>query len=220
MINLSVSGVGHKYGYRTIFRDVDLALTSGDVFAITGANGSGKSTLLKIISGILQPCEGQVILTISGHRIPREHCPLHIGLVAPYVNLYEDFTLYENLAFIAKARSMKMEMTKIESIVSLVRLTSHANSLVRTYSTGMQQRSRFVAALFHEPMVLLLDEPTVGLDAQGRELVKTIIDHAKQAGHLVVIASNVPGEIKLASQSLCIEKYASISANDIDSSKK
>jgi len=212
MISLSLRKVGHKYGHRAIFQDVESTVTSGDVLAITGANGSGKSTLLKIIAGILQPSEGEVRLTISGQIIPREYRPLCIGLVAPYVNLYEDLTLYENLAFIAKARSMKMDTTKIETILSTVELSGHTHSLIRTFSTGMEQRARFVAALFHEPMILLLDEPTIGLDAKGREIVKALIDHAQQIGHLIVIASNLPKEIEMATKSLSIEKYSSSSS--------
>jgi len=206
-MRLSVSRVGHKYGQKTIFRDVEFSLRSGDILAITGANGSGKSTLLKIIAGILHPSEGEVSLSISNQTIPREQRPLYMGLVAPYVHLYEDLTLFENLRFIAKARSLKMDLQKIESITSEVKLTGHVNSLIRTYSTGMQQRARFVAALFHEPMILLLDEPTIGLDAQGKESVKTVINRAQQAKHIIVIASNLTQEITLASQSLCIEKY-------------
>ncbi|MCY4224050.1 MAG: ATP-binding cassette domain-containing protein, partial [Bacteroidetes bacterium] len=79
MTTLSVSGGGHQYGYRKIFHEVELELTSGDVLAITGANGSGKSTLLKILAGVLQPSYGSVKLTISQKTIPRDQYPLYVG---------------------------------------------------------------------------------------------------------------------------------------------
>ena len=207
MITLSVCGGGHQYGYRKIFHEVDLELTSGDVLAITGANGSGKSTLLKILAGVLLPSFGNVKLTFSEKIIQQDQYPLHVGLVAPYINLYEDLTLTENLAFIAKARSMKIDYHRIQSIVSKTGLESHMDAYVRTYSTGMHQRARLVAALYHSPKVILMDEPTLGLDIEGRDVVRGIVDQMHKSGHLTVIASNLQDDIELAHQSICIEDF-------------
>lgn len=208
MIHLTVQGGGHSYGYRRIFSGIDLELFSGDILAITGANGSGKSTLLKILAGGLRPTNGEVKLTLAEQVVPREHHALHIGFVAPYVNVYEDLTLRENLRFIGKARSMNPNPMRIESTVADVGLTAHIDAPVRTYSTGMLQRVRLAAALFHEPKVLLLDEPTLGLDPKGKEIFSRMIAGVKQAEHLVVIASNSEDEIEMADQLLCIEHYA------------
>ncbi|MCY4000418.1 MAG: ABC transporter ATP-binding protein [Bacteroidetes bacterium] len=207
MTTLSVSGGGHQYGYRKIFHEVELELTSGDVLAITGANGSGKSTLLKILAGVLQPSYGSVKLTISQKTIPRDQYPLYVGLVAPYVNLYEDLTLTENLEFIAKVRSVKIDDDRIQSIVSRIGLESDMDSFVRTYSTGMHQRARLVAALYHEPKVILMDEPTLGLDREGRDIVRGIVNQMQTSGHVTVIASNLEDDIDLAHQSICIEDF-------------
>ncbi len=208
MIQLKVEGAGHSYGYRQIFRGIDLELFSGNVLAITGANGSGKSTFLKILAGILQPTEGKIKLALAEYIVPWELHALHVGLVAPYVNVYEDLTLRENLSFIAKARSLNNKHMQIESTVEHVGLTSHIDEPVKTYSTGMQQRVRLAAAMFHEPEVLLLDEPTLSLDSEGKEIFGNIVAGAKQVKHLVVIASNSDDEIAMADQSLCIENYA------------
>jgi len=207
MTTLSIQDGGHQYGYRTIFRGVELKLTSGDVFAITGANGSGKSTLLKILAGVLQPSNGKVELTISKKTIHQDQHPLHVGLVAPYVNLYQDLTLTENLEFLAKARSTKIDYKRIQSIASNMGLESAMDAFVRTYSTGMLQRARLVTAMYHNPEIILMDEPTLGLDREGCDVVKGIIDHMQKAGHLTVIASNLQDDIELARQSLCIEDF-------------
>ncbi len=207
MISLKVRGIGHSYGNRRIFDDVNLELTSGDILAITGANGSGKSTLLKILAGILQPTNGEVKFVLFQRNIPRELRPLHVGLVAPYVNVYEDLTLRENLEFIGRTRSMNSNATQIEGVALRVGLSINLGKPLKAYSTGMQQRARFAAALFHEPKLLLLDEPMLGLDRYGRNMVENVVKDAQSAGLLVVIASNAEREISMAKQILCIEDY-------------
>lgn len=219
-MSLTVRGVGHKYGYRRIFSTVELTLLPGEILAITGANGSGKSTLLRILAGVLQPTEGEAQLISDGQCIPRELHPLNVGFVAPYINVYEDLTLRENLSFIMRVRSMIEQMEHIESVVDEVGLSDWIDALVGTYSTGMQQRVRFATALLHRPKVLLFDEPTTGLDAKGRAVFGTVISRAQEAGHLVAIASNSKSEIRLTDRSLCIEDYAPGSAAPARSSSK
>lgn len=208
MIHLTAQDVAHSYGYRQVFCGVEFNLSSGDILAITGANGSGKSTLLKALAGILRPTRGSVKLTLSEQSIPWEQHALKIGLVAPYVNSYEYLTLRENLAFIKQARCINLDARRIESIVADVGLTTHIDEQIRTYSTGMRQRVRLAAALLHEPKVLLLDEPTLGLDSQGKEIFDKMAVRARESGHLVVIASNSEEEITRANRALCIEDYA------------
>ena len=219
-LSLTLRGGGHKYGYRRIFSNVELTLLPGEILAITGANGSGKSTLLRILAGVLQPTEGEVELTLEGQCIPRELHPLNVGFVAPYINVYDDLTLRENLDFIMRVRSMNEQMEHIESIVAEVGLSDWIDAQLSTFSTGMQQRVRFAAALLHRPRVLLLDEPTTGLDAKGRVVFEKAISRAQDAGHLVAIASNSKEEIRLTNRSLCIEDYAPGSAAPVRSASK
>ena len=218
--SLTVRGGGHKYGYRRIFSNVELTLLSGEILAITGANGSGKSTLLRILAGVLQPTAGETELILDGQCIPKELHPLNVGFVAPYINVYEDLTLRENLTFITRVRSMNEQTEHIESIVAEVGLAARIDTQVSTYSTGMQQRVRLAAALLHRPRVLLLDEPMIGLDAKGRAVFEQAISRAQEAGHLVAIASNSQDEIHLANRSLCIEDYAPGSAGLVRPSSK
>lgn len=219
-LSLTLRGGGHKYGYRRIFCNVELTLLPGEILAITGANGSGKSTLLRILAGVLQPTEGEAELILEGQCIPKELHPLNVGFVAPYVNVYDDLTLRENLNFIMRVRSMNEQMEHIESIVAEVGLSDWIDAQLSTFSTGMQQRVRFAAALLHRPRVLLLDEPTTGLDAKGRAVFEKAISRAQEAGHLVAIASNSKDEIRLTNRSLCIEDYAPGSAATVRSASK
>ncbi|MCY3613681.1 MAG: ABC transporter ATP-binding protein [Bacteroidetes bacterium] len=219
-LSLTVRGGGHTYGYRRIFSNVDLTLLPGEMLAITGENGSGKSTLLRILAGVLQPTKGEVELILDGQRIPRELHALNVGFVAPYVNVYEGLTLRENLAFIMRVRAMNEPMEHMESIVAEVGLSDWIDAQVGTYSTGMQQRVRFAAALLHRPRVLLLDEPMTGLDAKGRAVFEKAIFRVKEAGYLVAIASNSKDEIRLTNRTLCIEDYAPRSVAPVQSSGK
>lgn len=219
-MSLTVRGVGHKYGYRRIFSNVELTLLPGEILAITGANGSGKSTLLRILAGVLQPTDGEAELISDGQCIPKELHPLNVGFVAPYINVYEDLTLRENLTFILRVRSIVEQMEHIESVVAEVGLSDWIDTLVSTYSTGMQQRVRFAAALLHRPRVLMLDEPMTGLDSKGRAVFRRVISRAQEAGHLVAIASNSKNEIRLTNRTLCIEDYAPGSTAPLRSSSK
>ena len=185
---------------------------SGEAWAITGANGSGKSTLLKILAGVLMPSRGTVTLKEEGQSLSAEDHPLRVGVVAPYVNVYVDLTLRENLAFVAHARSIRSHGPRIEELVGFVGLEAHVDEPIATYSTGMTQRARLAAALVHSPGVLLLDEPTVSLDESGRALCERIVADTTASGGIVVIASNAASDIALAQHEICVEDYAGLTA--------
>ncbi|WP_228350634.1 ABC transporter ATP-binding protein [Rhodocaloribacter litoris] len=199
--------LGHRFGRRILFRRLGFTLEGGQALAVTGANGSGKSTLVRILAGVLVPSRGTVTLTAGGRAIPPAQRPLHVGLVAPYLNVYEGFSARENLAFLARARRLPEAPRRIEAVLEAVELTARADDLVATYSSGMKQRMRFAAALLADPPLLLLDEPTANLDAPGRAMVSRIVAGALAAGRLVVIATNDAGEAAGCSRILCVEDY-------------
>ena len=219
-LSLTVRGWEHKYGYRRIFSNVELTLLPGEILAITGANSSGKSTLLGILAGVLQPTMGEAELVLDGQCITKELHPLSVGFVASYLNVCEDLTLRENLAFLMPARSMNKLTEHMESTVEEVGLSGWIDAQVGTYSTGVQQRARFAAALLHRPRVLLLYDPMTGLDAKGRAVFEKAISRAQEAGHLVAIVSNSEDEICLTSRALCVEDYAPRSAAPVQPSRK
>ena len=195
--------LAHRYGRHVVFTELSFTAGQGEVIAITGRNGSGKSTLVKILAGLLRPTGGHVRWTATDS----EAVPV-IGLVAPYVNLYEDMTLRENLRFIGQLRGMHPTESRFVGIEKEVGLSGAENKVLRTYSTGMLQRARFAAALVHTPSVLLLDEPTLGLDRFGYGLCEHVVDNLKRAGGTVIIASNARRDVGLAGECLCVEDFA------------
>ncbi len=204
---LDVENVGHRFGRRILFRKLSFRLEGGRTLAVTGANGSGKSTLLRILAGVTEPTRGTVTLTAGGRVVSAEDRPLHTGMVAPYLNVYDDFTARENLRFIARARRLPDAEARIEAALRTVTLLPRADDRVATYSSGMKQRIRFAAALLPDPPMFLLDEPTSNLDAPGREMVARIIADRQAAGCVIVVATNDADEAVRCDEALSVEDY-------------
>jgi len=181
--------------------------TPGRTIGITGSNGSGKSTLVRILAGVMNPTKGEVTLKVHGTKVEKDRRPMHIGVVAPYLNLYDAFTPSENLRFVARARGIKEYAERISLVLDEVNLAARSDDPVGTFSSGMKQRMRFAFALFSEPAVLLLDEPTANLDASGIQMVRHLIDRAVLGGQIVVVATNDRLEAEACDEILCVEDF-------------
>ena len=208
MHQLIVEGLGKRFGHRVLFRRLSFVAPGGCVLAVTGANGSGKSTLLKILAGLLQPTQGAATLHANGKALSGDEHPLHVGFVAPYLHVYEDLSARENLSFLARARCLEQREARIGRVLDTVGLALRADEAVRTYSSGMKQRVRFAAAIVTDPPFLVLDEPAVNMDSNGRALCARLVEQAKQAGKVVVVASNVAADVAGADHVVCVEDYA------------
>lgn len=207
MPSLSVDRVGHYYGSLLLFRRLSFALNRGESLAVTGANGAGKSTLLRILAGVLSPKAGRVTLAMDEAEVPAEEHPRRVGLVAPALGLYESLTARENLGVLARARRLSDPEQRIAAVLERVALADRAGDLVSTFSSGMRQRVKYAAALLAEPPLLLLDEPSATLDQAGRDMVSRIIDEQRDAGGLVVVATNRADEADRHTRSIRIEEH-------------
>jgi len=207
MPTLTVDQIGHHFGRLLLFRDLSVTLRGGKTLAVTGANGAGKSTLLRILAGLLTPRSGSVTLTVDGEGIPDEEHPLRSGLVAPAVGVYDELTARENLRFLARARRLEDASRRIDAVLDRVGLANRADDRVGTYSSGMQQRVKYAAALLPDPPLLLLDEPAATLDATGRDMVASIVDEWREHGRLLVVATNRPDVADQHDRQLRIEDY-------------
>lgn len=207
MASLVVEQIGHYFGSLLLFRRLSVTMEGGESLAVTGANGAGKSTFLRILAGVLTPKAGTVTLRADGQDLPSEAHPRSVGLVAPYLGLYETLTARENLAFLAQSRGLANADRRIAAVLDRVGLTDRADDAVAAFSSGMQHRVKYAAALLSKPPLLLLDEPSVTLDAAGRNLVESIINHQRDRGGLVVVATNRPDEADRHDRSLRIEEH-------------
>lgn len=207
MLKLEIRKVGKRFGRRVLFRQLTFEAVPDQTVAITGSNGSGKSTLVQILAGVMKPTRGQVLLTDAGNLIPEEKRPMRIGLVAPYLNLYDAFSPRENLQFVGKARGFDGYEERINLILRQVDLDARADDAVGTFSSGMKQRMRFAFALFSDPAVLLLDEPTANLDEKGIDLVHRLIQQSSTDGKIVIIATNDASEAASCDVRVDVEDY-------------
>jgi heme exporter protein A len=177
---------------RAVFREVDVAAHGGDCLGLVGPNGSGKSTLLKVLGRLLRPDAGSLTLTVNGKHIDD---PLPItGLVAPWLNVYDEFTPIELMELQARMHGVSPDGPAINETLDRLALGQRGSDVVRSLSSGLRQRVLLALAVQLNPTVLLLDEPTTTLDAEGRALVRSEIERHRLSGGVVILATNDPEE--------------------------
>ncbi len=207
MINLHTDNLGKRYRRRVLFRDLSFEVSGGEVAAVTGPNGSGKSTLLRILAGVLTPDTGSVALREGPVAVPPDRHSLRVGLVAPYLNLYDTLSARENLRFIARVRGLNGAETRITEMLHLVNLENRSDDLLGTFSSGMKQRMKYAAALLASPLLLLLDEPSANLDEAGLHMVSRVIDYQIELSRPVIVATNDPAEAARAARRIDLTRF-------------
>ena len=193
MFRIKATNLSKKFNERLIFKEVGFELQSGQSLVVTGQNGSGKTTLMRIISGLLSPTEGKLSFLNDSLEIEAQQTFTYIGLVGPYLQLYNNLTAMENLAFFSKIRGFGMNRSKILELIKQVGLGGREQDYVKNYSSGMIQRLKFVFALLHEPPILLVDEPTSNLDEKGAEIVYGLLNKQME-NQILIVATNNPEE--------------------------
>lgn len=192
---LKAENVSQYFNHRKIFENVSFSVQSGKSVVLTGHNGSGKTTMMRILAGLLRPSAGKVELSHNGEKLDGEARYQAIGLVGPYLQLYNQLTAWENFEFFSKVRGLKADKQHFRQLMARVGLKGRELDELQTYSSGMLQRAKYVMALIHQPPVLLLDEPTSNLDEEGAQVVYEIMREQKERG-ILILATNEPGEIK------------------------
>ena len=194
------------FGRRLIFKEINFKWSEKGIFGISGPNGSGKSTLVKIIAGLIAASSGKIIHKNSEGEIIPEKLHNHIGFVSPYLVLYEEFSAWENLKIFSKIRGVEFKEDLIILYLKKFLLDTRKDDLVKTYSSGMKQRLKFIFALMHSPEVLIFDEPTSNLDEEGKKAVYEIVREEGKS-KIVIIASNEAKDLELCSEVLLLEKF-------------
>jgi ABC-2 type transport system ATP-binding protein len=189
---LSCSELAKRYGSRTVVDGVSFTVARGETYGLLGPNGAGKTTTISMICGLLRPDAGTV--TVAGRQIrpddPRGKSA--IGLVPQDIALYPDLSARENLMFFARLQglSRRQRATRTAEVLAVVGLADRADDRIDTYSGGMKRRANIAAALLHEPALLILDEPTVGVDPQSRNAILESIEQLGGAGLSVIYTTH------------------------------
>jgi ABC-2 type transport system ATP-binding protein len=184
--------VSKSYGNKVAVNDLHLTIKAGEMFAFLGPNGAGKTTTIKMLCGLLFPTTG--VIRIAGFDLEHqgEQARQQISYVPDTPFLYEKLTGREVLRFIAGMYHMPASRAaqRIDAMIELFSLDSFVDDLTQNYSHGMRQRTVFAAALLHEPMVLIVDEPTVGLDPRSIRLLKDVLRNETKRGATVFLSTH------------------------------
>lgn len=203
---LELKDVTKIFGRRLIFKKINFTFLPGNIYGLAGKNGSGKSTLAKIMTGIISPTKGKVIHSLNDKKIITEKYHDYIGFVSPYLVLYDEFTAEENLYHFSKIRGVKFDKERVKFLLNEFNLYDRRKDYLKGYSSGMKQRIKFIFALYHQPELLLFDEPTSNLDIPGKEKVYEIINNEGK-DKIVVVASNEETDLSLCSETIFIEQF-------------
>ncbi|MGE0223587.1 MAG: ABC transporter ATP-binding protein [Acetobacteraceae bacterium] len=191
---IDVHDIHKSFGARKVVQGLTLRVTSGQICGFLGANGSGKTTTIRILCGLLRPDSGRG--TCLGLDITRETAAIRrqIGYMTQRFSFYEDLTVFENLDFVGSVYELPNRAKAVAAIMSRMGLTDRADQLAGQLSGGWKQRLALAACVLHQPRLLLLDEPTAGVDAQARRAFWDLIHDFADEGLTVLVSTHYMDE--------------------------
>lgn len=186
-------------GKTKLLQQISFQINGGEITGILGPNGAGKSTLLSLINGLRKHSSGTI--TMFGEKLPMKGTKMHqrIGVVLQETALYEELTTFENLQFSASLYNITKPYGRIIEVLELLQLSDRADQAVRTLSGGLRRRVAIARALLHDPELLIIDEPTLGVDVEARHAIWQHLRLLKAKGRTVIVATNYLDE----AQALC-----------------
>lgn len=207
--------VTKRFGKITAVNSISFEVKAGEIFAFLGPNGAGKSTTIKMLTTMLRPTSGK--LTLNGHSVKSDQDRVRksFGIVFQDPSLEEELTAYENMQFHAVLYSVPkhQQALRIEALMRLVDLWERKDSMVKTYSGGMRRRLEIARGLLHHPKVLFLDEPTLGLDTQTRNVMWDYVKKLSQSeGMTIFFTTHYLDEAEAVAQRIAIIDHGSIIA--------
>ncbi|WP_209404561.1 ABC transporter ATP-binding protein [Pseudozobellia sp. WGM2] len=210
---LTVNNLTKKFGYLTAVKNLSFTIEKGNVYGILGPNGSGKSTTLGIVLNVVNRTMGD-FFWFDGHT-STHNALKKVGAIIERPNFYPYMTAVQNLKLVCKIK--EVEEDKIEEKLELVGLLDRKNSKFQTYSLGMKQRLAIASALLNDPEILILDEPTNGLDPQGIHQIRQIIKKIAADGTTILLASHLLDEVeKVCSHVVILRKGEKLYSGRVD----
>jgi len=189
---IDMRGVAKRFGAHWAVRDLDLGIPPGELFGCLGPNGAGKTTTIKMLAGLLRPTTGTVLVVGGDMARNSEACRRQISYIPDEPYLYEKLSGREFLQFTRDVYGLDRHeaQVRMDRLIGRLELGSYIDDLAETYSHGMRQRVAFAAALLHEPKVLIVDEPMVGLDPKSVRIVKDLLRAAASRGAAIFMSTH------------------------------
>ncbi len=213
---LELAGLGKDYGDATAVHGVDLVVDAGQIVGLLGPNGAGKTTTISMVAGVITPTRGTA--RVLGHDIAVDASAARraLGLVPQDLALYEDLSARENLRFFGSLYGLtgRALASRVDWALRLAQLVDRAGDRVSTYSGGMKRRLNLAAGLLHEPSLVVLDEPTVGVDPQSRAHIFDTVRALRDDGMTVLYTSHYMEEVEALCDRVAIMDRGRIVAED------
>lgn len=214
---IKVEHLSKHYRDLKAVNDISFTVNQGDVYGFLGQNGAGKSTTIRMLLTLVQPTEGRIELFGMDLKKQRNDILRQIGAVIERPDLYKYLTAYENLSLFARMSGIKPSRSLLMAQLEQVGLAERAHSKAKTFSQGMKQRLGIAVALVHDPQLIILDEPTNGLDPQGiADIRRLIIQLSRERGKTVLVSSHLLHEIEItANRMIIIDKGRKITEGNV-----
>jgi ABC-2 type transport system ATP-binding protein len=202
---IEINGLTKKFGSLTAVDNLDLKVYKGDIFGFLGPNGAGKSTTIRMLLSLIKPTSGSIRIFGLSVKRDRKNIMRRIGAIVEKPDFYLYLTAYKNLEILGRLSGADVSKNKIMGMLELVGLASRHNSKVKTFSHGMKQRLGLAQALLHDPELIILDEPTTGLDPQGmKEIRELILYLSRSKGKTIFLSSHILHEVEMIANRMII----------------
>ena len=209
-MELEIRNLTKQYGKKAAVNRLNLSLTKG-VYGLLGANGAGKTTLMRLICGIQAPTSGKITLNGRGIEVLGENYRKYLGYLPQQFPYYPDFSALDYLLYIATLKGLdeKKAKEKSKELLETVGLTQNSRQKIRTFSGGMKQRLGIAQAMLNDPHILVLDEPTAGLDPKERVKFRNLIS-AFSKERIVILSTHIVSDVEFIAEKIIMLKSGSI----------
>lgn len=202
---IEIENLTKKFKNLTAVNNLDLTVLKGDVFGFLGPNGAGKSTTIRMLLTMIKPTSGKIKIFGKSLNENRNEILRKVGAIVEKPDFYLYLTAYTNLEILGKISGMDISKKRIMEMLELVGLDKRYNSKVKTFSHGMKQRLGIAQTLLHDPDLIILDEPTTGLDPQGMKEIRDLIIHlSKDKGKTIFLSSHILSEVEIVANRMII----------------
>ncbi|MDT8978682.1 ABC transporter ATP-binding protein [Paenibacillus sp. chi10] len=211
---LEIRGLTKKFGDFIAVDNMSLSIREGEIFGFLGSNGAGKSTTINMVSSLLRPTNGEIWILEKDIMKHSRFAKLNLGVVPQDLAIYEDMTAYENVSFFAGLYGLRGTELKerTEEALTFVGLGDKAKSFPKNFSGGMKRRLNIACAIAHKPKLIIMDEPTVGIDPQSRNYILTSVRKLNESGCTIIYTSHYMEEVEEICSRIAIVDHGKIIA--------